>query len=52
MSDLADGAIIGSAIVDLVRQHGTAAPRYLAAYTREIRAAIDAEEPAVAAKPA
>lgn len=52
MSDLADGAIIGSAIVDLVRQHGTAAPRYLAAYTREIRAAINAEEPAAAAKPA
>ncbi|MCI2171712.1 tryptophan synthase subunit alpha [Schleiferilactobacillus perolens] len=42
MSQIADGAIIGSAIVDLVRQHGTDAPEYLAAYTKTIRAAMDA----------
>ncbi|GAF40485.1 tryptophan synthase subunit alpha [Agrilactobacillus composti DSM 18527 = JCM 14202] len=41
MAEIADGAIIGSAIVDLVAKHGQDAPKYLGQYAKEIRTALD-----------
>ena len=37
---VADGVVVGSAIVDLVAEHGTAAPGPVAAYLRSLKAAI------------
>lgn len=36
MSRLADGVIIGSAIIKLLERHGTAAPKFIGAYTKTI----------------
>ena len=40
MSALADGVIVGSAIVRLLEKYGTAAPEHIAAYVREMKAAV------------
>ena len=40
MSALADGVIVGSAIVRLLEKYGKAAPEHIAAYVREMKAAI------------
>ena len=40
MADLADGAIIGSAIIKLLEKHGKDAPAYIGAYVRSIKDAI------------
>ena len=40
MADIADGAIVGSAIVRLLEQHGTDAPRYIGEYVGKMKAAI------------
>lgn len=40
MADIADGAIVGSAIVRLLEQHGTGAPRYIGEYVGKMKAAI------------
>ena len=45
---VADGVVVGSAIVELVGQHGNAAPAHVRTYIATLRAAIDAtvKEPA------
>ncbi len=40
MADIADGAIVGSAIVRLLEQYGTDAPRYIGEYVGKMKAAI------------
>lgn len=40
ISALADGVIVGSAIVRLLEKYGKAAPEHIAAYVREMKAAI------------
>ena len=40
MSHLADGVIIGSAIIKLLERHGTAAPKFIGEYTKTISDAI------------
>ena len=37
---VADGVVVGSAIVDLVAQHGTAAPAYILPYIRDLADAV------------
>ncbi len=39
MSKISDGAIIGSAIIKLLEQHGKEAPRYIGEYVRSIKEA-------------
>ena len=41
MSRLADGVIIGSAIIKLLERHGTAAPKFIGEYTKTITDAIE-----------
>lgn len=40
MADIADGAIVGSAIVKLLEQYGTEAPEHIGAYVKEMKAAL------------
>lgn len=40
ISALADGVIVGSAIVRLLEKYGKAAPEHIAAYVREMKAAV------------
>ena len=40
MADISDGAIVGSAIVKLLVQHGTAAPKYIGEYVKKMKDAI------------
>lgn len=40
MAGLSDGAIVGSAIIKLLEQHGKNAPKYIGAYVKEIKDAI------------
>jgi tryptophan synthase alpha chain len=40
MADLADGAIVGSAIVRLVEKHGKDAPKYVGEYVRSMKDAL------------
>ncbi|HEX8387373.1 MAG TPA: tryptophan synthase subunit alpha, partial [Sphingomonas sp.] len=37
---VADGVVVGSAIIDLVAQHGAAAAPHVAAYVRSLKDAI------------
>ncbi len=37
MADISDGAIVGSAIVKLLEQHGTAAPKYIGEYVKKMK---------------
>jgi tryptophan synthase alpha chain len=39
---VADGVVVGSAIVELVAQHGADAPNHVRTYVASLRAAIDA----------
>lgn len=41
MVETADGVIVGSAIVKLLEQYGTDAPRYIGAYVKAMKAAIE-----------
>ena len=41
MAETADGVIVGSAIVKLLEQYGTDAPRYIGAYVKAMKAAIE-----------
>lgn len=40
MAGLSDGAIVGSAIIKLLEQHGKDAPKYIGAYVKEMKDAI------------
>lgn len=40
MAGLSDGAIVGSAIIKLLEQHGKNAPKYIGAYVKEMKDAI------------
>lgn len=40
MAAVADGAIVGSAIVKLLEKHGKDAPRYIGEYIKEMKAAV------------
>ena len=40
MADISDGAIVGSAIVKLLEQYGTAAPKYIGEYVKKMKDAI------------
>lgn len=40
MAKIADGVIVGSAIIKLLEKYGTDAPRYIGAYVRTMKAAI------------
>ncbi|MDB5695756.1 MAG: tryptophan synthase subunit alpha [Sphingomonas bacterium] len=46
---VADGVVVGSAIVELVARHGTDAPAHVRAYVASLRAAIDASPKDLAA---
>lgn len=46
MAELADGVIVGSAIVKLLAQYGKEAPRHIGAYVKTIKEAIQASESA------
>jgi len=43
IAKVADGVVVGSALVDLVKQHGTAAPAHLRALTSALAEAVHAE---------
>lgn len=40
MAGLSDGAIVGSAIIKLLEQHGKDAPKYIGAYVKEMKDAL------------
>ena len=40
MSELADGVIVGSAIIKLLEKYGSKAPAYIGEYVRNMKAAI------------
>ena len=40
MAELADGVIVGSAIVKLLEQHGKAAPDYIGAYVKTMKESL------------
>ena len=40
MSEIADGAIVGSAIIKLIERYGSAAPAYVGAYVKTMKDAI------------
>ena len=40
MADIADGAIVGSAIVKLLEKHGKDAPKYIGEYVRSVKSAL------------
>lgn len=40
-SELSDGAIVGSALVELLARHGKAAPGYIAEYVKSLKAALE-----------
>ena len=44
MADIADGAIVGSAIVKLVAKHGKEAPRFVAEYVKSMKEAVKRAE--------
>ncbi len=44
MAKIADGVIVGSAIIKLLEKYGTDAPRYIGAYVRTMKAAIKIEK--------
>ena len=41
MTDFADGAIVGSAIVRIIAEHGRDSVPYVAEYVRSMRAELD-----------
>jgi tryptophan synthase alpha chain len=40
MADISDGAIVGSAIIKLLEQYGTDAPRYVGEYVKKMKSAL------------
>ena len=40
MAGIADGAIVGSAIIKLLEQYGKEAPRYVGEYVRRMKEAV------------
>lgn len=40
MADLSDGAIVGSAIVKLLEQHGKDAPKFIGEYVKQMKSAL------------
>ena len=40
MAAISDGAIVGSAIVELLEKYGTQAPEYIGAYVKSMKDAI------------
>ena len=40
MADIADGAIVGSAIIKIIEQYGKDAPRYVGEYVKSMKDAI------------
>jgi tryptophan synthase alpha chain len=40
MADIADGAIVGSAIVKLLEKHGKDAPKYIGEYVASMKSAV------------
>ena len=40
MAKISDGAIVGSAIIKILAEHGTAAPKFVGEYVREMKEAI------------
>ncbi len=40
MSRFADGVIVGSAIIKILAEHGTAAPKFIGTYTQSMKDAI------------
>ena len=42
MAGIADGAIVGSAIIKLLEQYGTDAPEHIGAYVKSMKDAIRA----------
>ena len=40
MADIADGAIVGSAIIKLLEKYGKDAPSYIGDYVKEMKAAL------------
>ena len=42
MAAVADGAIVGSAIIRLLEQHGKEAPAAVGAYVKQMKEAVDA----------
>ena len=40
MAGIADGAIVGSAIIKLLEQYGTAAPEQIGAYVKRMKDAV------------
>ena len=40
MADISDGAIVGSAIIKLLEQHGKKAPAYVGEYVRKMKDAL------------
>lgn len=45
MANLSDGAIVGSAIIKLLEQHGKDAPQYIGDYVKKMKSALSANEP-------
>lgn len=40
MADISDGAIVGSAIIKILEQYGSDAPKYIGKYIKEMKAAV------------
>ena len=40
MADIADGAIVGSAIIKIIERYGKDAPRYVGEYVKSMKDAI------------
>lgn len=40
MADIADGVIVGAAIIKLLEQHGSDAPSFVGKYVKEMKHAI------------
>ena len=40
MADIADGAIVGSAVIKIIEQYGKDAPRYVGEYVKSMKDAI------------
>ena len=40
MADIADGAIVGSAIIKIIERYGKDAPRYVGEYVKSMKDAV------------
>jgi tryptophan synthase alpha chain len=46
ISAVADGVVVGSAIIDIIAEHGDAAPQHVQAFIASLRAAMSRKEKA------